>query len=216
MKIILLLLGFFVAMGGTFFGLAGRWDLPLAWICLGIYAGSVVLAQVVMEPELRRERIKPGPGGIDRNIRWTMLPFILGYWIVAGLDVRWHGAETVPRGWQVLGLAGLVSSLSLALWALTQNRFFSPVVRIQTERGHHLITSGPYQWIRHPGYLGGAGSALCGAIALGSWWACLPAAGIVGVLIRRTILEDRYLHRELAGYPEYARLVRYRLLPGVW
>jgi protein-S-isoprenylcysteine O-methyltransferase Ste14 len=110
----------------------------------------------------------------------------------------------------------LAASLSLVLWALTQNRFFSPVVRIQTERGHHLITRGPYRFIRHPGYLGGAGSALCGAIALGSCWALLPAAGVAGVLLRRTILEDRFLHRELAGYQDYARKVRYRVLPGIW
>jgi protein-S-isoprenylcysteine O-methyltransferase Ste14 len=216
MRTILFLLGFFGMMAGTFFGSAGRWDLPLAWVCLGVYAGFMVLAQLLMDTELRRERMKPAPGGIDRRIRWAMLPFMLGYWVVAGLDIRWHGSEIIPKGWQVLGLAGLAASLGLALWALTQNRFFSPVVRIQTERGHHLITSGPYQFIRHPGYLGGAGSALCGALALGSWWALLPAAGVVGILVRRTLLEDRFLRRELAGYQDYAHKVRYRLLPGIW
>ena len=210
------LLGFFAVMTGTFFGSAGRWDLPLAWVCLGIYATFIVLAQILMDPELRRERMKPAPGGIDRQIRWVMLPFMLGYWVVAGLDIRWHGPQIIARGWQVVGLTGLTASLGLALWASKQNPFFSPVVRIQTERGHHLITGGPYQFIRHPGYLGGAGSALCGAIALGSRWALLPAAGVVGVLVRRTILEDRFLHRELAGYQEYARKVRFRLLPGIW
>jgi protein-S-isoprenylcysteine O-methyltransferase Ste14 len=216
MRTIFFLLGFFAVMIGTFFGSAGRWDLPLAWACLGVYAGFMVLAQFLMDPELRRERMNPAPGGIDRQIRWMMLPFIVGYWVVAGLDIRWHGSAIIPQGWQIFGLAGLTASLGLALWALTQNRFFSPVVRVQTERGHHLITSGPYQFIRHPGYLGGAASALCGAIALGSWWALLPAAGVVGVLVRRTILEDRFLHRELAGYQEYARKVRHRLLPGIW
>jgi len=203
-------------MTGTFFGSAGRWDLPLAWTCLSVYAAFMVLAQIIMPRELRRERMKPAPGGIDRQIRWVMLPFIVGFWVVAGLDIRWHGSASVPHGWQILGLTGFIMSLGLALWALTQNPFFSPVVRVQTERGHHLITSGPYQFIRHPGYLGSAGSALCGALALGSWWALLPAMGVVGVMIRRTILEDRFLHSELAGYQEYARKVRYRLLPGIW
>ena len=216
MRIVFFLLVVFGVMTGTFFGSAGRWDLPLAWTCLGVYAGFMVLAQIVMDPELRRERMKPAPGGIDRQIRWAMLPFLLGYWSVAGLDIRWHGSGIIPRTGQVLALIGVTASLSLALWALMQNRFFSPVVRIQAERGHHLITSGPYQFIRHPGYLGSVGSALCGAIALGSWWALLPAAGVAGVLIRRTILEDRFLHRELAGYADYARNVRYRLLPGIW
>lgn len=216
MRTILFLLGVFGVMIGAFFGSAGRWDLPMAWACLGVYAGFMVLAQIVMGPELRRERMKPAPGGIDRQIRLIMLPFMLGYWVVAGLDIRWHGSRIIPQGCQVLGLAGFTASLGLGLWAVTQNRFFSPVVRVQTERGHHLITSGPYQYIRHPGYLGGISSALCGAIALGSWWALLPAAGVAGVLVRRTILEDRFLHRELAGYEEYASKVRYRLLPGIW
>jgi protein-S-isoprenylcysteine O-methyltransferase Ste14 len=176
----------------------------------------MVLAQCLMDPELRRERMNPAPGGIDRQIRWALLPFMLGYWVVAGLDVRWHGSEIIPPGLQILGLAGMAGFLGLALWALTQNRFFSPVVRVQTERGHHLITSGPYRFIRHPGYLGGAGSALCGAIALGSWWALLPAAGVAGVLLRRIRLEDQFLHRELAGYQDYARKVRYRIFPGIW
>jgi len=210
------LLGFFTVMTATFFGFAGRWDLPLAWACLGGYAAFMVLAQCLMDPELRRERMNPAPGGIDRQIRWAMLPFMLGYWVVAGLDVRWHGSEIIPPGLQILGLAGMAGFLGLALWALTQNRFFSPVVRVQTERGHHLITSGPYRFIRHPGYLGGAGSALCGAIALGSWWALLPAAGVAGVLLRRIRLEDQFLHRELAGYQDYARKVRYRIFPGIW
>ena len=210
------MLGFFTVMTATFFGFAGRWDLPLAWACLGGYAAFMVLAQCLMDPELRRERMNPAPGGIDRQIRWAMLPFMLGYWVVAGLDVRWHGSEIIPPGLQILGLAGMAGFLGLALWALTQNRFFSPVVRVQTERGHHLITSGPYRFIRHPGYLGGAGSALCGAIALGSWWALLPAAGVAGVLLRRIRLEDQFLHRELAGYQDYARKVRYRIFPGIW
>jgi protein-S-isoprenylcysteine O-methyltransferase Ste14 len=216
MRIIFFLLGFFAVMSATFFGFAGRWDLPLAWACLGGYAAFMVLAQCLMDPELRRERMNLAPGGIDRQIRWAMLPFMLGYWVVAGLDVRWHGSEIIPPGLQILGLAGMAGFLALALWALTQNRFFSPVVRVQTERGHHLITSGPYRFIRHPGYLGGAGSALCGAIALGSWWALLPAAGVAGVLLRRIRLEDQFLHRELAGYQDYARKVRFRILPGIW
>src|SRR5258707_1307602 len=126
MKVSLFLLGFFAVMTSTFFGAAGRWDLPLAWACLGIYAAFMVLAQFVMDPELRRERMNPAPGGIDRQIRWAMLPFMLGCWVVAGLDIRWHGSEIVPQGWRVFALAGLTISLGLTLWAVTQNRFFSP------------------------------------------------------------------------------------------
>src|SRR6185295_2758712 len=118
------------------------------------------------------------------------------------LDVRWHGVDRIPQSLQLLGLTGLAASLGLALWAMVQNRFFSPVVRIQTERGHHLVTSGPYRFIRHPGYLGSAGAALSAAFAVGSWWAMIPAVGSAVVIIRRTILEDQFVRRELAGYAE--------------
>ena len=96
------------------------------------------------------------------------------------------------------------------------NRFFSPVVRIQQERGHHLITAGPYQYLRHPGYLGTIGGQLFGTLALGSCWALLPAAGMLVLIVRRTAMEDKFLLRELDGYPTYAAKIRYRLLPGVW
>src|SRR5207247_6041459 len=95
MKTIFFLLGFFAVMTGTLFGSAGRWDLPLAWACLGVYAGFLGLAQILMDPGLRRERMHPAPGGIDRQIRWVMLPFMLGFWAVAGLDIRWHGSEII-------------------------------------------------------------------------------------------------------------------------
>src|SRR6185503_2894849 len=110
MRTILFLIGLFALMTGTFFVSAGRWDLPLAWTCLGVYAAFMVLAQILMTPELRRERMSPAPGGIDRQIRWAMLPFLVGFWAVAGLDVRWHGSAAVPYGGQILGLAGFATS----------------------------------------------------------------------------------------------------------
>jgi protein-S-isoprenylcysteine O-methyltransferase Ste14 len=146
-----------------------------------------------------------------------MLPFMLGCWIVAGLDVgRFHWSDAVPFGWRLAGLVGLAASLGLSFWAMMANRFFSPVVRIQSERGHHLINSGPYRYLRHPGYLGIIGGPLCAALALDSWWALLPAAGIAFLIVRRTTMEDKFLRRELEGYPAYVEKVRYRLLPGVW
>jgi protein-S-isoprenylcysteine O-methyltransferase Ste14 len=108
------------------------------------------------------------------------------------------------------------AALGLTTWAMNTNRFFSPVIRIQRERGHHLITTGPYRYIRHPGYLAAVISWVFGSFALGSWWAMVPAGVCILILLRRTIIEDRFLHAELAGYAEYARTVRYRWVPGVW
>jgi protein-S-isoprenylcysteine O-methyltransferase Ste14 len=96
------------------------------------------------------------------------------------------------------------------------NPFFEKTVRIQTERGHRVIDTGPYRFVRHPGYLGFFGWGLSTPLLLGSWWAFLPALLSMVSLVIRTALEDRTLREELAGYREYASKVRYRLIPGIW
>jgi protein-S-isoprenylcysteine O-methyltransferase Ste14 len=96
------------------------------------------------------------------------------------------------------------------------NRFFSPVARIQPERGHRAIGPGPYRYVRHPGYAGGLLAMLCGGVALGSWYSLIPMLPVALLTLRRTVLEDRLLRAELAGYEAYACRVASRLLPGVW
>ena len=114
--------------------------------------------------------------------------------------------------------AWFVCALGYALfvWALASNTYFSQIVRIQSERGHAVVTGGPYRFIRHPGYIGAIVFELAVPIVLASWWAL--AISILGafLLILRTVLEDRTLQAELPGYTEYVHRVRYRLVPGVW
>jgi protein-S-isoprenylcysteine O-methyltransferase Ste14 len=105
---------------------------------------------------------------------------------------------------------------TLATWAMLANRFFSGVVRIQTERGHEVVASGPYAIVRHPGYSGSLLAALGFPLVLSSVWAFLPLILVFVVSIVRTRLEDRTLQSELPGYAEYANTTRHRLLPGVW
>jgi protein-S-isoprenylcysteine O-methyltransferase Ste14 len=136
--------------------------------------------------------------------------------IVAGLDHR-HGWTTPFPTWtNVVGLLLCAFGYWFATWALVENRFFTSTVRIQTERGHEVCDSGPYRFVRHPGYsgilLGMAGTAL----ALDSLWAFVAAGFALVVSVVRTVLEDRTLIDELPGYRDYARSVRYRLLPGLW
>lgn len=217
MKDFLRILAFFGVLVAALFGSAGRWDLPFVWAILGIYAGFMLIVWLTIDPDLRQERFHPAPGGKDRQMRAVLLPLMLAGWIVAGLDSgRFHWSDTVPFGVRVVALVGFVAGLGLAFWAMSMNRFFSPVVRIQTERGHRLVTAGPYQRVRHPGYLGGMLSVICSGLVLGSWWALLPVAGCVLIFLRRTALEDRFLIGELPGYGEYSERVRFRLLPGVW
>ena len=115
----------------------------------------------------------------------------------------------VQRRWSPAGLA-------TSIWALSANRFYSPVIRIQRDRGHELVTGGPYGYLRHPGYAGVIVASTCGGIALGSWWCLAPLVPFVMMFVRRTRLEDGVLRAELEGYAAYARAVRYRLVPGVW
>lgn len=213
-------LGVFLFTGGIGVAMlvaAGRTDLPFFWAYLGLLTAVMTLALAVADPDLLKERAKPGLGGKDRYIRLKMMPLLLAHYVVAGLDAgRYHWSAGFPRPLQYAGLAGVAAAFSLVLWATRVNRFFSPVVRLQTDRGHHLIDSGPYAFIRHPGYAGSFLWLVSSGLALGSWMSLIPAAGAAGVMLYRLLLEDKFLHEMLPGYPEYAQRVRSRVLPRVW
>ena len=113
-------------------------------------------------------------------------------------------------------LVVLLAGYVLGSYALITNRFFSGVVRIQTDRGQHVVSSGPYLWVRHPGYAGALLVYMATPFLLDSLWAILSVLLTMAVLVYRTSLEDKTLHEELEGYREYAARVRYRLLPGIW
>ena len=101
-------------------------------------------------------------------------------------------------------------------WDTASNAYFSQIVRIQTDRGHKVATGGPYQYVRHPAYVGTILYELAVPVLLASWWALIPGGLNAILLVLRTALEDRTLQAELTGYADYARQVRYRLLPGIW
>jgi protein-S-isoprenylcysteine O-methyltransferase Ste14 len=136
--------------------------------------------------------------------------------LVAGLDARFGWSSAFSSAVKIASLVIFLVGYTLGGYALIENRFFSGVVRIQVERGHHVVSGGPYRWIRHPGYAGALLAYLASPFLLDSSWAILPAAFLSVVLVIRTALEDQTLQAELDGYQEYARRVRYRLLPGVW
>jgi protein-S-isoprenylcysteine O-methyltransferase Ste14 len=136
--------------------------------------------------------------------------------LVAGLDALFVWSPTFSLPVKILALAIILAGYALGSYALIENRFFSGMVRIQTDRGHHVVSSGPYRWLRHPGYAGALLVYLATPFFLDSLWAFLPTVLLTILLVIRTALEDRTLQDELVGYREYAELVRYRLLPGVW
>lgn len=202
--------------------LAGHWDLPTVWALIGVYIGFLLVAWLTIfrkDPDLLRERQQSGPGAKRWDRIWLTIysMFLLSTLVVAILDVgRFHWSDTVPIWLQVAGFVGFAASLIFAGWAMAENTFFSEVVRIQHDRGHRVVATGPYRCVRHPGYLGNIIAWPCTALAIGSWLALLPAAVVVVLYVIRTALEDRTLQAELAGYVEYAQQVRYRLVPGIW
>lgn len=216
-RALLLLIAFLTVAGGLVFGIAGRWDLPFFWAILLLLGGYTLAVSWLLDPELVRERRNPAVAGPDRTLRALLGLLVIAHLVVAALDVgRLHWSDTAPVELRVAGVLGYAASLAFVLWAMRTNRFFIPAVRLQPERVHQVVSAGPYALVRHPGYLGSAAGAVFGGLALGSWLAFVPLLGALLALIARTAFEDRFLHAGLAGYAEYARRVRYRLVPGVW
>ena len=195
---------------------AGRLDLPFVWAIAGVMAAFHLLMAAFVDPTLLNERQSPASGNVDRLTRPLGVALVLVHWVLAGLDVGRLHWSVVPWPVQAAGVAGFVAALVVNFWAMRVNRFYSSVVRIQLDRGHHPIVDGPYHFVRHPGYAATLFAMFNGGIALGSGLAMIPVLGFAALFIRRTLLEDRMLQQELAGYAEYAQRVKYRLVPGIF
>lgn len=136
--------------------------------------------------------------------------------IVSGLDHRYHWSPDFPLWLSIVGFVLISCGYTFSSWALAENRFFSSVVRIQTERGHVVCDSGPYRFVRHPGYAGSIVPLFGIVLALESVWSLIPAAVALVITVIRTSLEDKFLRDELPGYREYMSRVRFRLTPGIY
>jgi protein-S-isoprenylcysteine O-methyltransferase Ste14 len=211
----------FLLQAAVLFLAAGRLDWIWAWVFIGLnLTGATANAVLLLRhsPETVAERASAQ--GMKEWDRWVGGAWAVTYFVVllvvAGLDQRFGWTGPLPVLRHIAGGAVFAVGFTLFSWAMITNAYFAATVRIQTERGHTVCTSGPYRFVRHPGYVGAILQSLSAPLLLGSLWALLPgglAALLMGV---RTALEDRTLHEELAGYTAYAQRVRYRLLPGVW
>ncbi|HKB04426.1 MAG TPA: isoprenylcysteine carboxylmethyltransferase family protein [Gemmataceae bacterium] len=214
-KMVIAFVAFPAVAGAAYFSAAGRLDLPFAWGVLGVLAVFSLLMFLTTDPGMRRERRRPGPGNRDRLTRPATLLLILAHWIIAGLDAGRFQWSPVPWPVQLAGLIGYALAMAGALWAMRANPFYSSVVRIQADRGQYPVTTGPYRYVRHPGYTFTMLGIVFGGLTLGSWVGMVPVVGGMVLFVHRTLLEDSMLRRELAGYAEYAGRVRYRLVAGV-
>ncbi|WP_172597726.1 methyltransferase family protein [Sulfuriflexus mobilis] len=211
-------LGFFAVI---VFWPAGRIDWVEGWLYFGIVTMYMFINFVYLRrvnPEVIEHRLRLGKGTKLWDKIWLTFftPVFLAIYVIAGFDTVRFEWSTMPLWLWPLGLALWLPGTALFTWSMGVNPFFEKTVRIQTERGHRVIDTGPYSFVRHPGYLGLFGWSLSTPLLLGSWWAFLPALLSIVSLVIRTALEDRTLHEELTGYREYASRVRYRLIPSIW
>lgn len=209
-------------VGALLLGSAGRWDWLAAWATVAIYAAWVITTAILVvprHPDLLMERVDrraQGVKGWDRAILGVLGLLTVAKYVLAGLEIRFGWSGGMPDSVQLAGGVTALAGYALVSVSMAVNPFFSTVARIQTDRGHAVATTGPYRWVRHPGYLGASVFELATPLLLGSWYALPLGVAGAGFLVLRTGLEDRMLRKELAGYAGFARAVRWRLVPGLW
>jgi protein-S-isoprenylcysteine O-methyltransferase Ste14 len=204
------------------FSLAGRWDWIAGWVYLGMLIAGAALNDVCLwlnNPDLleRRGQIGEGTKTWDKICLALFGLTYLLILVVGALDAGRYRWSAMPFLLWPVGATLFVAGQALVTWSMLANPFFEKTARIQTDRGHKVIDSGPYRYVRHPGYLGTiVGFILATPLMLGSWWSVVPAVLATLSVAVRTALEDRMLLQELEGYKAYAKRVRYRLIPLFW
>ena len=203
--------------------ISGRWNWWQAWVMAGLFILSFIVSRAIAakkNPDILKERANYATqGNTQAWDKWLSPIMAFGSVFVllaAGLDERFSWSPNLPLGWELLGLALILFGYIFGSFAFVENAFFSGTVRLQPERGHTVISSGPYAFVRHPGYLGSLIASLGMPLLLDSLWAFVPVIIFGFFFVLRTHLEDRFLRENLAGYSDYAKKVRYRLFPGIW
>jgi protein-S-isoprenylcysteine O-methyltransferase Ste14 len=222
-KGLLALIAEFAVFATLLFVAAGTVLWSAGWVFMAIFFGfslAITLWVGHESPELLAERlatpIQRDQPLWDRVFVAAVMPLFVVWLILMPLDAVRFGWSQMPGWLQVMGALALVLSFYVLFLTFRENAYLALVVKVQEERGQTVVTSGPYRYVRHPMY-GSMFLFLPGsALLLGSWWGLLLCLVILGLLVWRTTLEERMLKKDLAGYEEYARHVRYRLIPRVW
>lgn len=196
----------------------------MGWAYIFITLGGVILSRILVarvHPDLLTERAASMDATDVPSWDRKLVPFVSTYiplaiLLAAGLDKRFGWTGSVPFWIQITGMVVVLAAVSLSIWAMLANRYFSAFVRLQNDRGHQVVANGPYAIIRHPGYAAGILANLGVPFMLGTLWALVPAIFGIGIIAIRTNLEDHYLQNELNGYKTYTEKVRWRILPFVW
>ena len=211
-----------VAMGALLFASAGTLHWPAAWVFLATSAVIGIgfgwwLAKT--DPALLAERMRPmmqkNQPAADKKFMLVFGVIALIWFLAIGFDKRMHASD-IPVALQALGLAMLLLTTGFIMWVMRANSFAAPVVKVQSERGHRVVSTGPYAWVRHPMYSGTILFFVGVPLLLGSWWGVALSPLFVILFAVRSGIEERALIAGLPGYADYTRRVRYRLVPGLW
>ncbi len=218
----LMILGICVVSAGVLFAFSQQLGWTPGWLYVGLFAANLIVNVVCValwNPVLFWRRMRIGPGTKKWDIAWTLmfLATLVALYIVATRELDAADRPPGPPGSEwLIGAAIFISGWTLWTRSMIANPFFEKTVRIQTDHGHRVIDKGSYAYVRHPGYVGLSAVLLSTPFLLACTWSFLPALTAVLLLVLRTVLEDRTLQSELAGYAEYAARVRFRWIPGVW
>jgi len=213
----------FVVFAALLFGGAGTPAWPAGWLFLVIFFSASTAMTVNLarhDPALLAERmrfpIQAGQPGWDKVVMGLAMPLVSLWFVLMGLDAVRFGWSEMPIALQALGTILLVVALGAMHAVFRANTFLAPAVRIQAERQHAVVSTGPFAIIRHPLYATAMLWFVATPLTLGSWWGLAYASLLAAGLVVRTMLEDRMLARSLLGYTDYQAKVRYRLVPGFW
>jgi protein-S-isoprenylcysteine O-methyltransferase Ste14 len=221
LKNIIRFAGFLVLLGIFIFVPAGTFAYRQGWVFLAVFGFALaffMLYGMLRDPNMLKERSQKAKNvkhwdTVILNIYTVFLVIIV---VLAPLDGgRFHWSH-VSVWVNMLGLGLMIPSFALLMWVTVTNTYLSRYVRIQDDRGHQVVTAGPYHFVRHPMYASNILFFPSIPLLLGSWWALIPAIIIMGLFTLRTYLEDKTLQAELPGYKEYAHKTRYRMVPGIW
>jgi protein-S-isoprenylcysteine O-methyltransferase Ste14 len=199
------------------FALAGTWRDPWLWAYTITWSVMALYAMLSIDEDLAKERFHPPNQGADRVALGFVRVVALSHLVVGALDgTRWHLLGPVPGGLRAFAIIAVAATLGMFYRAMRENHFFSAVVRVQGDRGHRVVDTGPYSIVRHPGYAGLILAVPFSGLALGSWIAAAIGLAMSALILRRVLFEDAFLTRNLEGYAEYRARVRHRLIPSIW
>ena len=213
-----------VSMAILLFVGAGRLDLPRAWLFLGLclvgFVGHVAIVAIANPDLINRRALwksRKDTNRWDRRliVAYGMLAFTLAP-LVTGINVGRFPAWTLGTGSMIAGTLMFAIGTVIITWAMLVNTHFETTVRIQHDRNHQVVSTGPYAYVRHPGYVGASLWALAGPLIVGSPLGLIPAILAVAAVVARSRREETLLRSELPGYADYAARVRYRFIPGLW